>query len=68
MKEKDSTKYRSQYEHNVLNKRQCARFIALAKTPAERKVYRDMLNGPEFHKPRDRAGRKTENDTKETQS
>lgn len=68
MKDKDSMKYRTPYESNALNRRQCARYIALAKTPGERKVYRDMLNGPEFHKPKDRAGRKIEKEEEKTES
>lgn len=57
---RDVMKFRDEFEYPYPNKRQVAMRIRLATSPAERKVWRDMLKSSCYHKVRDRAGRKVE--------
>lgn len=48
----EQSSYRTPYE-SPLPIRQIKMYMARAKTPAERAVYRDMIRGPEYNKFKD---------------
>lgn len=52
--------FRHPFEAAWPNRKQVAYYIRTAKTAAERKVWRDMLNGASFTKPKTNTESKTE--------
>lgn len=56
--------YRTSYE-SPLPVKQVRHYLINAKTPAEKKIWRDMLNGPEYHKFKDGAKLVTKGKKKE---